>query len=68
MVDAYTWTRGNEIRTFTSRKELYDHMIAVGDVIVEGDDAEKFSKHLEVSKHPKVNEAKARLANIKGVE
>lgn len=66
MVDAYTWTRGSDIRTFTSRKELYEHMISVGDVIVEGDDAEKFSKHLEKSNNERATQARAKLANIKG--
>lgn len=68
MVDAFSWTKGGDIRTFSTRAELYDHMIAVGDIIIEGDDAEKFAKHVEKrakdSSHPvnqKANAAKARL-------
>lgn len=47
MVDAFTYTNGNGIHTFKTRAELYDHMISVGDVILEGDDAVKFSAHVE---------------------
>lgn len=66
MVDAFTWTKGNDMRTFSTRAELYEHMIAVGDVILEGDDAEKFQKHLENSKHAKKADAIAKIAKLRG--
>jgi len=47
MVDAFTWTKGGDIRTFSSRAELYDHMVAIGDVVIEGDDAPKFAEHCD---------------------
>ncbi len=47
MVDAFTYTNGNGMQTFKTRAELYDHMISVGDVILEGDDAPKFLAHCE---------------------
>lgn len=66
MVDAFTWTKGSDMKTFSTRAELYDHMISVGDVIVEGDDAEKFARHLEITKHAKKQDAIAKLARIRG--
>lgn len=47
MVDAFTYTNGNGMQSFKSRAELYDHMISVGDVILEGEDAVKFRAHVE---------------------
>lgn len=64
MPDAFTWTKGNEVRTFSSRAELYDHMISVGDVILEGDDAPKFKAHVdkrEKQGNQRAAAAKARL-------
>jgi hypothetical protein len=63
MVNAFTWTRGNEIREFKTRAELYDHMVAVGDVILEGDDAPKFAAHVE--KRAKQGNAHAQAAKAR---
>lgn len=63
MVDAFTWTRGGEIKSFSSRAELYDHMINVGDVIIEGDDAPKFAAHVE--KRAKAGNEKAMAAQAR---
>lgn len=65
MVDAFTWTRGNEIRTFTSRAELYDHMISVGDLIIEGDDAPKFKAHVDKREKQAGHPVNARAAAAK---
>lgn len=46
MPDAYTFDEGNgSVRTFKSRKALYDHMADNGHVILEGDDAPSFAAH-----------------------
>lgn len=47
MVDAFTFTSGNEIRTFRTRAELYDYMVERGEVILEGSDAPLFASHVE---------------------
>lgn len=65
MVDAFTWTKGNEIRSFTSRSELYDHMIAVGDLILEGDDAPKFRAHVEKREKQNGHSVQAKAAQAK---
>lgn len=63
MPDAFTYTRGNEQRTFKSRAELYDYMIEQGEVILEGDDAVKFKAHCEKRKqsNPKAVSALSRI-------
>jgi len=48
MVDANTYTKGNEIKTFGSRAEMYDYFISVGEAILEGDDCDKFCRHVSV--------------------
>jgi agmatine/peptidylarginine deiminase len=65
MPNAFTWTRGNEVREFKSRAELYDFMIEVGDIILEGDDAVVFEKHCNnrKAKNPKAQQALDRLQN-----
>lgn len=47
MVDAFTYQKGSESRTFSSRKELYDYMVEQGEVIIEGEDAPKFKDHVD---------------------
>lgn len=67
MVDAFTFTSGNEIRTFRSRAELYDYMIERGELVIEGDDAPKFKAHVdkrEKEGNVKAQQAKNRLADI----
>jgi len=70
MVDAFTFTNGSEMRTFRSREELYDYMVERGEIVVEGDDAPIFKKHVDkraAQAGHRVNEkavaAKARLEN-----
>jgi hypothetical protein len=64
MVDAFSFTNGNEMRSFKTRQELYDYMIERGEIILEGDDAPKFAAHVE-KRHKQGNDkataAKARL-------
>lgn len=48
MVDAFTYTKGNEIRTFSSRAEMYDYMVDNGEAVLEGDDCDKFCRHVAV--------------------
>jgi len=62
MVDAFTYTNGNGMQTFKSRAELYDHMISVGDVILEGDEAVKFRAHVEKRIKQDVSNVKAERA------
>lgn len=63
MVNAFTWDNGSERREFKSRKELYDHMVERGDVILEGDDAPMFARHVANSKSAKAAEAAKKLSD-----
>jgi len=67
MPDAYTYTKGSEMKTFSTRAELYDHMIAVGEVILEGDDAPKFEEHCNKRKvkDPNAQKALDKIANMR---
>jgi len=59
MPNAYTYTKGNEMREFTTRAELYDYMISVGEVILEGDDAPIFEAHCNKRKAKNPNAQKS---------
>jgi len=48
MVDAFTYTKGNEIKTFSSRADMYDYFCNVGEAVLEGDDCAKFCRHVAV--------------------
>lgn len=48
MVDAFTYTKGNEIKTFGSRAEMYDYFCSIGEAVLEGDDCDKFCRHVAV--------------------
>lgn len=48
MVDAFTYTKGNEIRTFSSRAEMYDFMVDNGEAVLDGDDCDRFCRHVAV--------------------
>jgi hypothetical protein len=47
MVDGYTFQKGTTTNTFSSRAELYDHMIEQGEFYLAGDEAGKMLKHIE---------------------
>lgn len=64
MTNAYTYTKGDETRTFSSRKELYDYMIERGEVVLEGDDAPIFANHVSKSAHPKARDCAAKIADL----
>ncbi len=66
MVDAYTFTSGNSMITFKTRAELYDHMISVNEVILEGDDAPKFAAHCakRIAQNPENVKAKNALKRM----
>ena len=69
MPNAYTFTKGSDMREFTSRKELYDYMLEQGEIILEGDDAPIFLKHCEkrvTDKHRVAEKAKIALDKING--
>lgn len=67
-MDAYTWTKGEERKTFTTRAQLYDWMMSVGDVILEGDDAPKFEAHVQKrleAKHPDAKKTLDKLESMR---
>lgn len=68
MVDAFTWQRNNESKSFRTRAELYDFMIEQGEVIIEGDDAALFEKHCNArkAKNPKAIEAMDKVTALRG--
>ena len=68
MPNAYTWTRGNEIKEFSTRAQLYDYMVEVGDIILEGDDAVLFRNHCEKRNRDHQDQAGEHLLQLRQEE
>jgi len=62
MPNAYTFDAGDgNVKTFKNRKAMYDYMISVGEVILEGDDAVVFASAVASSQDPKSVVAASRI-------
>jgi len=60
MVDAFSFTDGQGIRSFKSRAEMFDWMIDNGHVFLEGDFASKMLKHVNNKINLNANDNKAK--------
>ena len=64
MPEAYTFDEGNgSIKTFKTRRAMYDWMVENNHAVLEGSDAPMFSDHVARSTNVKAVQMAARLEN-----